>query len=253
MKRTLSIFLLLFIRHALLAQDVYTIKADSVKITGCDSAELIIENHTQGVPGFLFNTGNGRTVFRKGVMKINGGLYLIGADTLNLAANAWLQGGNAFGTTGVLGTLDSNHLDFYTNNIFRARLTGTGELLLGTTGNFYGNKLVVNGSALFGNGIMLDNGNPYTSRIFAPGTMQLQGNAGTGPQIYMHNQIGAGFSGNSVVSMGTGLSTLSGATQDILEVNGNGGAPVAYFRANGNVLIGSNTDNGEKLQVNGIT
>jgi len=40
-----------------MGQYVYTIKADSVKITNCDSAELIIENHTQGVPGFLYNTG----------------------------------------------------------------------------------------------------------------------------------------------------------------------------------------------------
>ena len=49
------------------AQEVYTIKADSVKIANpCDSAELIIENHTQGVlGGFLYNTGNGRTIFKQ--------------------------------------------------------------------------------------------------------------------------------------------------------------------------------------------
>lgn len=63
---------------------VYKILADSVKITNCDSAELIIENHTQGIPGFLFNTGNGRTVFKKAVQKINDSLFLIGADTLNI-------------------------------------------------------------------------------------------------------------------------------------------------------------------------
>jgi hypothetical protein len=34
----------------------------SVKITNtCNTAELIIENHTQNVPGFLFNKGRGRT------------------------------------------------------------------------------------------------------------------------------------------------------------------------------------------------
>lgn len=69
------------------AQYVYTIKADSVKITGasCDSAELIIQNHTQGVPGFLFNTGNGRTVFQKVLAKVNDTTYLIGLDTLKIA------------------------------------------------------------------------------------------------------------------------------------------------------------------------
>lgn len=66
------------------AQYVYTIKADSVRLTGgsCDSTELIIQNHTQAVPGFLFNTGNGRTVFRKVLQKIGPGTYLVGADTL---------------------------------------------------------------------------------------------------------------------------------------------------------------------------
>src|SRR5882757_3048342 len=95
------------------AQSVYTIKADSVKLTNCDSSELIIENHTQNVPGFLYNTGNGRTIFKRGAFKLNDSLYIIGADTLNLGARAWLQGGNAFGTTGILGTLDNNHLDIY--------------------------------------------------------------------------------------------------------------------------------------------
>jgi hypothetical protein len=67
------------------AQYVYTIKADSVKITNsCDTAEFILENHTMTVPGFLFNTGRGRTVFKRALQKINDSLYLIGADTLKV-------------------------------------------------------------------------------------------------------------------------------------------------------------------------
>ena len=67
------------------AQYVYTIKADSVKITNsCDTAELILENHTQNVPGFLFNTGRGRTVFKRALQKLSDSLYLIGADTLRI-------------------------------------------------------------------------------------------------------------------------------------------------------------------------
>jgi hypothetical protein len=38
---------LAFLCNTLSAQYVYTIKADSVKLTNCDSSELIIENHTQ--------------------------------------------------------------------------------------------------------------------------------------------------------------------------------------------------------------
>lgn len=74
----------LFISSSLCAQSVYTLKADTVKITNCDSAELILENHTQGVKGFLYNKGNGVTEFRKGLVTLNDTLYVIGADTLHL-------------------------------------------------------------------------------------------------------------------------------------------------------------------------
>src|SRR5438445_143726 len=103
MKPILFLFILMSLSEVMSAQYVYTIKADSVKLTNCDSSELIIENHTQNVPGFLFNTGNGRTIFKRGSQRLNDSSYLIGADTLKLKTNVWIQGGNAFGTTGVLG------------------------------------------------------------------------------------------------------------------------------------------------------
>ena len=143
-----ALVLFLVIANALTAQNVYTIKADSVKITGCDSSELIIENHSQAVKGFLYNTGNGRTIFKRGMEKLNKGLYLIGADSLNLGAISWMQGGNAFGATGVLGTLDTFDLDLYSNNVQRARLTKTGNFLLGTTTD-NGKKLQVDGTSSF--------------------------------------------------------------------------------------------------------
>jgi hypothetical protein len=66
-----AFFLVLFFAAiAVNGQNVYTIKADSTKLTGCDSAnELIIENHTRECKGFLYNTGNGRTMFKKGLLK----------------------------------------------------------------------------------------------------------------------------------------------------------------------------------------
>ncbi|WP_242696398.1 hypothetical protein [Longitalea luteola] len=85
MNRFLMLLVLTCTGQAIYAQYVYTIKADSVKITNtCDTAELIIENHTQNVPGFLYNKGKGRTEFRRGVFAINDSLYLIGGDTMNL-------------------------------------------------------------------------------------------------------------------------------------------------------------------------
>ena len=85
MKWVLTLLFLFGLGSQGFTQYVYTIKADSVKITNCDSAELIVENHTQGVPGFLFNTGNGRTIFKHGLIKLNDSLYLSGADTLNFS------------------------------------------------------------------------------------------------------------------------------------------------------------------------
>ena len=49
MRNLLFFIALNFFVCPLFSQYVYTIKADSVKITNCDSAELILENHTQGV------------------------------------------------------------------------------------------------------------------------------------------------------------------------------------------------------------
>jgi len=83
-RQTLLAIIALSLASSLQAQYVYTIKADSVKITNCDSAELIIENHTQNVPGFLFNTGNGRTIFKKVLQSLSDSQYILGTDTLNI-------------------------------------------------------------------------------------------------------------------------------------------------------------------------
>jgi hypothetical protein len=148
MRSVLLLIALTFLANLAFSQYVYTIKADSVKITNCDSAELILENHTQNVPGFLFNTGNGRTVFQRGALKLNDSAYLIGADTLKINPNSWIQGGNTFGNTGVLGTLDNNAVDFYTNNQQRVRLTSGGNFIIGSTtdANFPFQVVGTNGS-----------------------------------------------------------------------------------------------------------
>jgi hypothetical protein len=156
-KSILFLIVLLLIACGGYAQSkyVYTITADSVKLTSCDSSELIIMNHTQNVPGFLFNTGNGRTIFQRGATQLGNGMYLVGADTIKTSTNAWLQGGNSFGTTGILGTLDNNHLDLYTNDTGRVRLTNTGNLLLGTTTDG-GQTLQVNGNSYFNGGPLIN-------------------------------------------------------------------------------------------------
>ena len=99
---SLTVLFLLSLASPGFTQYVYTIKADSVKITNCDSAELIVENHTQVVPGFLYNTGNGRTIFKHGLIKLNDSQYVSGADTLNLnqVLAALLKAGNGLSLSG---------------------------------------------------------------------------------------------------------------------------------------------------------
>src|SRR5687767_794377 len=69
MKKILLLFVACFCASFISAQFVYKIKADSVKITNDScTAELILENSTKHVLGFLYNKGNGRTEFRTGSM-----------------------------------------------------------------------------------------------------------------------------------------------------------------------------------------
>jgi len=94
MKGKILLLMMLCIGGRLRAQYVYTITADSVKITGCDSSELIIENHTQAIPGFLYNKGRGRTEFRRALVQLDDTSYLVGGDTLRIPAGLWRRNGN---------------------------------------------------------------------------------------------------------------------------------------------------------------
>lgn len=71
------------------SQNIYQIRADSVRIyNDCDTAELILENRTQNVPGFLYNKGRGRTEFRRlSLSNLGNGIISIdGQDTLDLSS-----------------------------------------------------------------------------------------------------------------------------------------------------------------------
>ncbi|WP_254639947.1 hypothetical protein [Chitinophaga sp. GbtcB8] len=88
---TMRIFLCvitsLLFTHVCQAQHIYQINADSVRIyNNCDTAELILENHTQDTLGFLINKGKGRTEFRRLQLGIPspGFLSIPGQDTVNL-------------------------------------------------------------------------------------------------------------------------------------------------------------------------
>jgi hypothetical protein len=141
MKKLLIPGILFCIEKSLTAQYVYTIRAD-VKITNsCDTAELIIENHTQNIPGFLYNKGRGRTEFRRGLFNLTDASFLIGADTLDIGKALlaiingpfYKQGGNSFGAAALLGTKDNHPLTFIQKGIERGRIDTSRRWLFGTT------------------------------------------------------------------------------------------------------------------------
>jgi len=112
------------------AQYVYKIKADSVLITNDScTAELNLENSTKNVKGFLYNKGNGRTEFRKGLFKLNDSLYQSGGDTMNF--NFFRQGGNTFGAMGILGTNDNYPMIFRQNGQPFLSTYGNRNILMG--------------------------------------------------------------------------------------------------------------------------
>lgn len=135
LKRIFFLLLVISASQAIQAQFTYKIKADSVKITNDScTAELILENHTKAVNGFLYNKGNGRTEFKKALSKLNDTTYLIGGDTLTVrqGANNWKITGNA-GTNGsnFIGTTDLTAFAIRTNNIERIKVSGAGNVGIG--------------------------------------------------------------------------------------------------------------------------
>lgn len=87
MKALLCSVVLLFLIGDVLAQNVYQIRADTVRIHNtCGTAELVLENSTQDTLGFLYNKGKGRTEFRRIQLQRIGAsqLAIVGQDTLDL-------------------------------------------------------------------------------------------------------------------------------------------------------------------------
>jgi hypothetical protein len=104
------------------AQFTHKIKADSVRIYNDNcNAELIVENSTKDIAGFLFNRGNGRTEFRKAVIKLNDTSFIIGGDTLIVKTKddfLPLAGGT------LTGALTGTSATFALGGIFGSRVGG---------------------------------------------------------------------------------------------------------------------------------
>lgn len=98
------------------AQFTYKIKADSVKVTNDScTAELIIENSTRNVPGYLYNIGNGRTEFR----------------SVSSSGDWMLSGNSGITVNQFLGTTDTGSIVFKTNSRQRGSIRGDGAFTIG--------------------------------------------------------------------------------------------------------------------------
>jgi hypothetical protein len=83
---TLSVLLLILLNQASgQIQTHLQVIQDSVRLT---NGEFILRNNTSSVNGFLYNTGNGITAFKHGLLKIDDTTYIIGSDTLNIKGSA---------------------------------------------------------------------------------------------------------------------------------------------------------------------
>jgi hypothetical protein len=205
---------------------------------------------------------------------INDTTWLVGADTMHMRyPNAWLQGGNSFGSRGILGTKDNHHLDFITNNTQQARLDSAGNLLLGsTTSSVY--KLDVTGSErINGGGLKVTPGDGYDITLAASypngyaggvnGSMVLFGSTyasvgvnkqalglipygslilgGTSP--YRWVTLTDGYFNPVFVVDGTGKATINGGYNGITTGGSVGGsnAPGPSFSINGGFGTGTGT------------
>ncbi|WP_133994701.1 hypothetical protein [Dinghuibacter silviterrae] len=87
MKTGFFIMALALVGLSATAQVQTQIVGDSVHIhSNTGTGELRLENSTDTIPGFLFNTGAGRTQFKRGLTRIDDTTYLVGADTLHIHA-----------------------------------------------------------------------------------------------------------------------------------------------------------------------
>lgn len=167
-------------------------------------------------PGYYYNAGNTATPNWKRFATGNG--------------DAWIVGGNNFGTTGAnynLGTISNDHVDFITNNIVRGRLSNLGEFFIGTTATAAPGDLMIGVSnttfpwAI--NGYSANNGSG-TYGIITAGTTNFAGVQGE-------------YSGTSVNGAGIRGIALNSSSIGVFGVENIGNGWAGYFNGDVNCAM----------------
>lgn len=89
-----------------------SLQSDTIRISSAtDSGELVIRNHSRGVPGVLYNKGNGVTEFRtlKFIRVGDSTLAILGQDTTSIVGGSGVAGNVYYGDPDVL--LSVNPMD----------------------------------------------------------------------------------------------------------------------------------------------
>jgi hypothetical protein len=239
MRKFLTLFALAVVcAKTATAQFVYKIKADSVLITNDScTAELNLENSTKDINGFLYNKGKGRTEFRKGLIQINDSIYIIGGDTLNIGSGndtcKWKpQGSNIYYNAGHVGIGLASpayrlHVDGDTQPpaYFKTNMSTVASV---------GIENIYNGGNAAA-GLRFYNDNGLTSQLLSYSTTGAFGSNA----LLLHSAPGSVrlISNNAHIEFATGGPFVANVKARVLN--------------NGNFLINTATDNGNKFNLNG--
>lgn len=278
MRRLLFLFILTAVSLLSFSQFTYKIKADSVRLynDSCN-AELIIENATRNVNGFLYNKGNGRTEFRKPMVKVNDSIYLFGEDTLRLNGGGSTSGNyilnqNTVGQTGNFwingtGTIDNKLLINTTDQgdyklqvlgsiNLESNFRGSRSLAIGTNGTLQSNTGLYNiaigrlnltahtsgnGNIAIGDRVMQTE-NSGSARNFGIGTQALQaivaGNDNIGIGTWALDWATTAYN-NTALGSGAGEVLRTGNNNIYLGAFAGNTLANLYDTQNNNIIIGA--------------
>ena len=181
------------------------------------------------------------------------------ASFINTAStNAFVQGGNSFGTTALLGTNDNQDLQFETSGSVRMTISSSGNVGIGTITPT--NTLNVNGTTFLQGGQTTVRGSGATSTTTA---LRVENSAATarltilddGTSAFNTSHLYISSSGN--VGIGTTTPTtrlhISGASNSgLFEIDSPAVNNIIYVSGSGNVGIGTGTPSA-RLHINGDT
>lgn len=129
---------------ALAMPSIFSVSGSPVTTSGTLTASLINQNANRIFAGPSSGPAAAPT-FRN----------LVLSDIPDLGGNYFKQGGNDFGTVGILGTNDNFPLHFETNGVKAGEINASGNWLLGTTDNG-GDKFQVGGNAYLTGNLKLE-------------------------------------------------------------------------------------------------